>query len=338
MKERGLMVALTLSFAVALAAAGGASCGDDNNANAEAGSAGRAPVQGGSGGDPSAGADGENGGSAGVAGTIGGASGAGGQAGGTPLVVGNVEDCAPLPVDSAQWQLRGSATKTAYLQITPNVNGASGGLWWSVPKNFDDFDASFEFNVFPQWNTSSALGFAFVWITGDVAPPATTSFDTFGLPQSKGWALAFDARPADAPPYPSFLLYNGSNGALARGNDITSSEEVREFADGIAPPDSWNAVTLRVRKNADRTSQTYRASLLYRGTALFASDLAYSSFRGLFGFTGSTPAFDRKSQFGVRNVRLFIPGDGGCVRPLRRAFAGGAFRRGRRVSARPRRW
>jgi hypothetical protein len=253
------------------------------------------------------------GGEGGAPGEEGGAGGDGGQAGGggqggAPVVEGKVEDCAPLPPDAAQWIKRGSATNFVDLELTPDDFGVTGGVWWSVPKNFAEFDVSFEFNVFPQWNSTSGLGLAFVWVTGPTPPGEVTSYKTFGLPQRAGWALVFDTFPAVSPAYPSFFILNGSNGALATGNDLSGSQDAREFAPGVAPPDKWNLVTLRIRKEGTPSE------LLYGAKSLISPQLTYRGIQGVFGFTASNEELNRKSQFSVRNVRMFLPYDGGCVR------------------------
>jgi hypothetical protein len=234
----------------------------------------------------------------------------GAAGGGRVRADGGVDGCDPIAADAGSWVLApDSARVSTYLRLTPVQNGALGALWWSAPLTLDELEVSFEFRINPAWSGSSGIGFAFAWTSLQQPPAQNASFSGYGLPQARGWALAFDARPPVEPPNkPSFLLIDGSRAALADNDGPAGTVRAKVTADAIEDdPSFWHPVALRLRPDV--------AELYFRGALLATPAVGdYAGFKGVWGFTASTSPSGPRSEFSVRNVRVFAPYDGGCVR------------------------
>ncbi|HEU4533825.1 MAG TPA: hypothetical protein VFS00_06890, partial [Polyangiaceae bacterium] len=233
-----------------------------------------------------------------------------GRGGRPPRAEGNVGLCEPISPESGSWVLApDSARVGTYVRLTPDQNGALGALWWNVPLLLDELEVSFEFRISPSWDGSSGIGFAFTWTALQQPPAQNASFFGYGLPQARGWALVFDARPPTTPPNkPSFLLVDGSRTALADSNGIIGTKEDQVTADAIEDdPTFWHPVVFSLR--SDRAELSFRDALLATPRI---ND--YESFSGVWGFTAATTPSGPRSEFSVRNVRVFAPYGGGCVR------------------------
>jgi Legume-like lectin family len=231
-------------------------------------------------------------------------------AGGRPRAQGQVELCEPVAADAGSWVLApDSARVSNYVRLTPAENGALGALWWSTPLTLDELELSFEFRISPAWDGTSGIGFAFAWTALQLPPAQNAAFEAYGLPQARGWALAFDSRPPQDPPNkPSFKLIDGSRSALANNDGIAGAVAITVVADAIVDdPSFWHPVKLRLRPDA--------AEIYFRDALLTDPAIRdYQGFQGVWGFTASTSPAGPLSEFSIRNVRVFAPYDGGCVR------------------------
>jgi hypothetical protein len=236
----------------------------------------------------------------------------GGSGGGDarPRAQGSVDLCDPLLPDAGSWVLAPDSARVGnYVRLTPAQNGALGALWWNTPLLLDELEVTFEFRISPDWDGASGIGFAFAWTALQQPPAQNASFFGYGLPQARGWALAFDARPPLEPPNkPSFLLIDGSRASLANVDGLVGTREAQVTADAIEDDATfWHPVALALRPE--------RAELSFRGALLASPAISsYESFTGVWGFTASTSPNGPRSEFSVRNIRVFAPYDGGCVR------------------------
>ncbi|HEU4406334.1 MAG TPA: hypothetical protein VFS43_13800 [Polyangiaceae bacterium] len=233
-----------------------------------------------------------------------------GGGGSRPRVEGSVAGCDPIAANSGSWVLApDSARVSNYLRLTPAQNGALGAFWWSTPMRLDELEISFEFRINPAWDGTSGVGFAFAWTSLREPPAQNASFPGFGLPQARGWALAFRSTPPIEPPNkPSFLLIDGSRSVLVNNAGPAGQTLVTVTADAIVDdPSFWHEVAFSMRPNS--------AEIFFRGSLLASPGLEpYEGFEGVWGFTASTNPVGPLSEFSIRNVRVFAPYDGGCVR------------------------
>ena len=195
---------------------------------------------------------------------------------------------------NAHWKVAGSALfANGWAQLTQDVGGQSGALWWNGNYTFDTFDMSATFWI--QAKANGADGLAFAWIAGNNLNAVGYS-STYGVGSLPGYAVAIDTyqNPGDLAA-PFLVLLDAANPGTPLGR--------------YAIPNVRDATNHRLRVTLDAGKVSvwidginYVANYGLPGAAPFS---------GHWGFTGGTGGLYEAHW--VTDVTMSFPNGQGCV-------------------------
>lgn len=197
------------------------------------------------------------------------------------------------PLDP-HWAFAGGASANGeWAQLTQDVGGVSGALWWSASYLFDTFDVSA--TIWIQAKTNGADGVGFAWVPGTNVTAAGAAGEGFGIYGLGGYGVVIDTYQNTGQPAAPFLtVFDGTTGnQLARA-------ALPEVRDGLNH-------RLRVKFDAGKVSA-------WLDSISYLNDFAipgYTPFSGRWGFTAGTGG-SSAAHF-VKDISMSFPNGQGCV-------------------------
>lgn len=196
------------------------------------------------------------------------------------------------PIDPHWVFAGGASTANGWAQLTADVTGAAGALWWNAPYTFDTFEVNATFWI--QAKTPVADGIGFAWVPGN-ANTVGAAGEAFGIWPLGGFGVVIDTyQNAGQPTAPFVAVFDGTSGAhLARA-------ALPNVADG-------GNHTLKVKLAAGKVSAwvdgtSYVNDFLIPG---------YVPFSGRWGFAASTGGLSAAQW--VKDITMSFPNGQGCV-------------------------
>lgn len=196
------------------------------------------------------------------------------------------------PIDP-HWAFAGGAsTANGWAQLTADVGGAAGALWWSAPYSFDTFEVNATFWI--QGKAAVADGMGFAWVPGNDNAVGAAG-EAFGMWPLGGYGVVIDTyQNASQPSVPFLAVFDATSGThLARA-------AIPNVADG-------NNHTMRVKLDAGKVSAWIDGTSYFNDFAI----PAYAPFIGRWGFTAGTGGLSAAQW--VKDVTMSFPNGQGCV-------------------------
>ncbi len=200
------------------------------------------------------------------------------------------------PPINTHWAFAGGASAAnGWAQLTQDVGGTAGALWWSASYVFDTFDVSATIWIQAKAPQAGADGVGFAWVPGTNVTVAGAAGEGFGIYGLGGYGVVIDTYQNTGQPAAPFLtVFDGTTGSqLARA----ALPEVRDGKNHA----------FRVKLDGGKVSA-------WLDGISYLNDFAipgYTPFTGHWGFTAGTGG--SSSAHWVQGITMSFPNGQGCV-------------------------